>query len=291
MHADLHAISTNAATATRGVAWSICIRDVNGQILASYDPEAALSTASIGKLLLLLEVARQYEAGSLLNSELLCRAADVAVGDSGLWQHFKVATLPVEDLAILVACASDNLATNVLLERIGLKQVQALGKSLGLTKTALLDRVRDRRGTDHPPGMSVGSAGELSHLMDQMSHGSAISPAVSERLSQWLATGVDLSMVASPLGLDPLAHVARDRGLLLRNKTGTDIGVRADVGFLSGPGASASYAVIANWESSDRDSRDLVLTAMRRIGKGIKSYVAPWSNQTNTSLGLNQYAE
>ncbi len=274
MHSTLQALIEIAVTgAPSGVNWSICIRDENGHELASRDPDTALSTASIGKLLLLAEVARQYEAGSLLSTELLCRTTDVAVGDSGLWQHLQVEALPMEDLAVLVASTSDNLATNVLLKRVGLPQVQALSKSLGLTKTALLDRVRDQRTAEHPPTLSIGSAGELSRLMSQVSGKTAISPAVSERLNRWLATGVDLSMVASPFGFDPLAHVTRDRGLLVRNKTGNDIGIRADVGFLSGPRASASYAVIANWKNSNQDPRDLVLTAMSNIGKGLKEYV------------------
>jgi beta-lactamase class A len=275
MHSALQALTDNAVTTTPGVAWSICIRDERGRELGSHDPDTALSTASIGKLLLLTEVARQHEAGSLLSTELLCRTADVAVGDSGLWQYLQVETLPVEDLAVLVASTSDNLATNVLLKRVGLPQVQALGKLLGLAKTALLDRVRDQRETEHPPALSVGSAGELSHLMSQVSEKSAISPAVSERLNRWLATGVDVSMVLAPFGFDPLAHMTRDRGFLARNKTGNDIGVRADVGFLSGLRASVSYAVIANWKNSNQDPRDVVLTAMRNIGEGLKEYLAP----------------
>ena len=261
------------AGASPGVDWSICIRDEDGQELASHDPDIVLSTASIGKLLLLAEVARQYEAGSLLDTELLCRTADVAVGDSGLWQHLQVEALSTEDLAVLIASTSDNLATNVLLKRVGLPQVQALSKSLGLTKTSLLDCVRNQRTTEHPPTLSVGSAGELSRFMSQVSGKSIISPAVSERLNRWLATGVDLSMVASSFGFDPLAHVTHDRGLLVRNKTGNDAGIRADVGFLNGPGATVSYAVIANWKNSSQDPRDLVLTAMAKIGSGLKEYI------------------
>jgi beta-lactamase class A len=87
----------------------------------------------------------------------------------------------------------------------------------------------------------------------------------------WLAAGSDLSMVAGGLGLDPLAHAAADRGLLLRHKTGTDTGVRADVGLVEGPRAALAYAVLANWEPAAGDPRDAVLAAMREVGAALRA--------------------
>jgi beta-lactamase class A len=73
-------------------------------------------------------------------------------------------------------------------------------------------------------------------------------------------------MVAAGLGLDPLAHLAPDRGLLLRHKTGTDTGVRADAGLLDGPERSLAYAVLARFDDTRRDE---VLEAMRAIGAAL----------------------
>jgi beta-lactamase class A len=72
--------------------------------------------------------------------------------------------------------------------------------------------------------------------------------------------------VASGWGLDPLSHLVADRGLRLVNKTGTDTGVRADVGILTGRAASIAYAVVANWDASGADDRDAVLARQREIG-------------------------
>ena len=65
-----------------------------------------------------------------------------------------------------------------------------------------------------------------------MGLGDAVSTSVSSQVLGWLATGVDLSMVGAAFGLDPLAHAVPDRGISLHNKTGTDAGVRADVGLV-----------------------------------------------------------
>jgi hypothetical protein len=54
--------------------------------------------------------------------------------------------------------------------------------------------------------LSWGTAGDLAALMSGLARGSVVSPAASARVDSWLATGVDLSMVASGFDLDPLAH-------------------------------------------------------------------------------------
>ena len=105
--------------------------------------------------------------GGFPGSEVLPRTSDLAVHDSGLWQHLQTDELPVADCVSLIAATSDNLATNVLLARIGLESVTARAQGLGLTSTSLNDFVRDVRGAQHPEALSHGSAAELAGLMRQ----------------------------------------------------------------------------------------------------------------------------
>jgi beta-lactamase class A len=57
----------------------------------------------------------------------------------------------------------------------------------------------------------------------------------------------------------------------MHNKTGADIGVRADVGTVSRGRAGLSYAVIANWSGGDADLPGLVLRRMNAIGAALQS--------------------
>ena len=83
-------------------------------------------------------------------------------------------------------------------------------------------------------------------------------------------------MVGLPLvdqtGIDPIAH-HDSLGLepALWNKTGTDAGIRADVGAFTVAGRTVSWAVIANWEPAVGTSLEnltvgSVLRGMRLIG-------------------------
>jgi beta-lactamase class A len=253
---NIQEIVGEVAGATPAVDWSVQIGD-----RASHQPERRLRTASAGKLLLLIEVARRIGDGRLDPAERLAKDPALAVADSGLWQHLTIPELPIADLAVLVAAVSDNFATNVLLGRIGLRPLTDLAAELGLRETALLDFVRGERAPDHPPALSWGTAAELAGLMGGLARGTVVSAAVSARVDSWLATGVDLSMVAAGFDLDPLAHADGD----LRNKTGTDDGVRADVGHVG----LQAYAVLANWDPAEGDRTAEVMSGMRAIGRAM----------------------
>ena len=86
-------------------------------------------------------------------------------------------------------------------------------------------------------------------------------------------------MVASAFGFDPLAHAESDRDFVMRNKTGTDAGVRADVGAIGRNSIWLSYAVIANWESGEPSLRDTVLLTMNTIGKMLRDVLQEISRQ------------
>ncbi|MCU1443284.1 MAG: serine hydrolase, partial [Cryobacterium sp.] len=244
-----------------------------GRVLFSVDDHVVMPTASIGKVLLLIEVAARLRDADFGAYTILDRTAADSVGDSGIWQHLQAPSLPVADLAALVGGTSDNLATNVLIRAVGLNAVRKRTEELGLSRTALLDLVRDRRGPDDAPQLSVGNATELTWLFTALARGEVIDTEASERVLGWLSLNTDLSMVASAFGLDPMAHRAADHGILLVNKTGTDAGVRSEVGVLRGPRAGVVYAVSMHFADTRLSSRLAVLDGMRSVGLDLLEYV------------------
>lgn len=265
-----------------GVRWSLAVLDAAGRPLLRHRPDDVLPAASVGKVLLLMAAAtRLARAGAAAAAVTLPRDPDVRVADSGLWQHLEVAELGLADLAVLVGAVSDNWATNVLLDRVR-SDVPWIGPPAGPRALALLDRVRDRRGPEHPPTLSTGSGSTLAALMLDL----LADPGVGARVLGWLRLNTDLSMVAAAFGLDPLAHTGPDLGLLLANKTGTDAGIRADVGLVvpCGPdgapdrAGALAYAVLARWAADlpaeqERRTRLAVLAAMRRVGELVDTWV------------------
>jgi len=260
--------------AYEGARVSASVSDLDtGRSLLAIDERIVLPTASVGKILLLIEVSARLTERESSAYGILDKTPRDAVGGPGLWQHLQAPSLPVADLAALIGATSDDLATNVLLRQVGLPAVRERTESLGLLRTALLDLVRETRGPDDAPQLSVGSAAELAWLFGALARGEIVDGLTSSRVLGWLSLGSDLSMVASAFGLDPFSHRGTDHGILLVNKTGTDAGVRSEAGVVRGPRAAVSYAVSVQFRDDGVAPRLRVRDALHTIGLDLLEYL------------------
>ncbi len=87
--------------------------------------ELLFPTASIIKLPVLITLMQQVEAGQYsLDDPIMRRRAD-QLGGSGILQNLSPGlVMPIRDWAFLMMNISDNLATNVLIDQVGLESVQ-----------------------------------------------------------------------------------------------------------------------------------------------------------------------
>lgn len=91
------------------------------------------------KIPILITLYAQAKAGALrLEDRLPVRSQDLTAG-SGVAQYFAAdhSMLSLHDLAVLMVVLSDNTATNMLIDRLGMATVNATMRSLGLTEIAL----------------------------------------------------------------------------------------------------------------------------------------------------------
>ena len=276
--------------AYEGARVSACVLDLEtGAELLSIDDRIVLPTAGLGTILLLIEVSARLTArddtGFGLLEAVQPASSDPHIPDprsgeprgrvrgAGLWRHLQAPALPVVDVTTLVAALNDGVATNALLAHISLDAVRLRAESLGLTRTALLDRVRDSRGPDDAPNLSVGSTDEIAALIAALVRGDVVDRPTSSRVLDWMALNPDLSLVASAFGLDPLSHGPADHGVHLVNRTGSDSGVRADAGAIRGPRAAVTYAVTVQFDDTNLPTRLRVISAMRAVGLDILDYI------------------
>lgn len=254
---------------------SAAVRDLDsGDDLLSVDEHVALPVAQVGTVLLLIEVSAQIESGALPPLDELDRpGAPGDRGPGGLWPYLRRERLAVTDAAALVGAVRDAAAINALVARVGLAAVRARGEALGLARTALLDLMRTERGPDDAPTLAVGSAHELANLLASLARGEVVDQAVSNRVLGWLSLGADTSLVSAPFGLDPLGHRRLDHDLQLVHVTGTDAGVRCELGVLRGPRRSVAYCVTVTFDDLTLAHRLRALEALRAVGTDALEYV------------------
>lgn len=225
--------------------------------------DVELPLASAGKLLLLAEVARGIAGGSLDPAEPVSPLEDDYCGGSGLLTSMSARSWTLGDLALLTASVSDNTATNALLRRLGLDRVNQGAGDLGFVRTRIFDRVREPRLPEHPPAFAMGTAAELAGFTTLLASGPE---PWKLQLMTWMAHNTDRSLVPALLPHEPedrdVPSAPPPGTVWVANKTGTDTGVRTDVGVLIGT-RRVGYAVLANGPAGRE--HDLV-KAVRRAG-------------------------
>ncbi|MBF9131202.1 serine hydrolase [Plantactinospora sp. S1510] len=232
--------------------------------------------ASIFKILLVLEFARQVAAGQLDPGErVLIRAAD-RLGGWGLAGCADDAEVSLRDLAYFAMSVSDNTAADLLLRRVGADVLPMLAAELGLSRTRILggprqlvetmladvgarteaefarifptmsaERIRAMRVFD-PAHTTSSTAREMTRLLGLVWRNEAGPGAACGMVREWMSRQLSWTRLAS--GFPPGVRVAA--------KTGTLPGLHLEAGVAEYPdGGRYAIAVFAR---SDR-------LAVRRI--------------------------
>lgn len=254
-----------------GLTVSALATDIDtGAEVFRHHPERVLDTASVGKVFLLHRLLTETDRGQRSLEDRVTRRPVEQIDNSGIWYLLQQETLSLYDVAALIGATSDNAATNTLCRVIGLDAVLAHTRALGYTRSGLDDIVRWPLPPRAPRTLSHATAEELVRFVQRTADAVDLSKASSDTLQRWLGAGMDLSMVASAFGLDPLAHYYFDRDVWLWNKTGTISTVRADMGLVMSPERRLAYAVLMNWDRG-MPARDRALEVMRRAGAAIRA--------------------
>src|SRR5262245_53593740 len=107
--------------------------------------DEVMPQASSIKIAVLAELYRQAQQGKLkLTDEYVVRKEDLVIGsDIMLGLTPGVTRLTLRDLATMMVAVSDNSATNVLIGRVGMENVNTMLESLGLHATRLRRQMMD----------------------------------------------------------------------------------------------------------------------------------------------------
>ena len=124
----------------------------SGEKIARLERET-FPTASTIKLTLVYELFKQAEEGKIRLDDTIALDRAKAVGGSGILFELGTPTLSIRDYATLMVTLSDNTATNILIDRLGMDNVARRMQGLGLGGTKLrrhmMDTAAARRGDEN----------------------------------------------------------------------------------------------------------------------------------------------
>ena len=127
-------------------------------------------TASTIKLAIVYELFKQAEEKTVRLDEMVTLDRRQAVGGSGVLFEMGTPTLSIGDYAVLMVTLSDNTATNILIDRLGMAKIATRMQGLGLSGTKLrrhmMDTAAAKRGDEN-----VSTPDEIVRLLQAMHEG------------------------------------------------------------------------------------------------------------------------
>ena len=206
--------------------------------------DESFPAASTIKVPLLFELYRQSQSSvpglARLSDSYVLDSKDL-VEDSPILGQLRPGTaLTNRDLALFTVAVSDNAATNILIQRVGMDRVNAAMEGLGFKGLRLRRKMMDleaaRRGAEN-----LATPRELAELMALLHLGKALSPESRSDLLGLLRTPKD-SYLTRLLPED----------LAVANKPGSLPGVRNDVGLVLLKGRPFVIAVMVSHLRDER---------------------------------------
>jgi beta-lactamase class A len=151
-----------------GVAGVQIVDLVSGET-AGVNADLVFPQGSAIKIPLLLELFRRAEDEPEILARRVELAPELRTGGSGVLQHLsdRGAALSIEDLAVLMIVYSDNTATNVLVDELGMDAVNALSRNLGAPGT-LFRRKMIRPDASARGEENVSTPAEAARIMDRI---------------------------------------------------------------------------------------------------------------------------
>jgi beta-lactamase class A len=226
----------------------VAIEDLNtGDQFFLHENEVFAQASSI-KIAVLAELYRQAQQGRLKLADLYTVQASDLVADSNIMGGLTpgVTRLTLRDLATMMVAVSDNSATNVLIDRIGMENVNAMLDSQGLTHTRLRRKMMDLEAAKHGRE-NISTPREMLTLLAALYRGKVLNKDTESDFFTMLSTGKD-SWIPRDLPAD----------LKIADKPGALEAVRNDSGIVFVEGRPYVICVMTAYLENERDGEDAI---------------------------------
>jgi beta-lactamase class A len=215
-----------------------------------------IGAASMIKIPVLVAFLQDVDAGKARLDEQLVISKDVIVGHAGGLQYEPVGTkISALETLTLMIIISDNTATNMIIKRIGGKEVaNQRFLSWDLNSTVIRNPLPDLTGTN------TTSPEDLVNLLSMVEQGKILSPRSRDRLMDIMRRTKTNTLL--PQGIPPEARIA--------HKTGDIQSVVGDAGIIDMPnGKRYIISAIAKRPSNDQRANELI----RKISRTVYSHL------------------
>ena len=217
--------------------------------------DLVFTQASAIKVPILVELLKQSGAGEFsLDDPMTIRAADIT-GGSGILQRLTpgAVTMTIRDVATLMIVVSDNTATNMMIDLVGMERVNATMQEFELSDTRLQRKMMDTEAWQQDRE-NLSTPNEAAWLFAALYHGDILDRQRCDEI---------LRILSIPKGSQIRARLPDD--VRVAHKTGSVGGVVVDSGIVYVENRPFVVAVMTNWVT-DYDSAAHTIAEITRVG-------------------------
>ena len=221
----------------------------------AYDPDTIRPTASTIKVPILVELFNQVEQGKVSLDDRLTSNEQNATKGSGILRDLRLGVeLPVVDVATLMIVVSDNQATNMMIDLLGMDQINATMAAKGFPNTKLVNRIDFEAIGDDAKNLAVTTPRELAGIMAGVATNTILSEESCAGILEIMSKQHYLDTVARYFPYTPFAAESGrpDNGLRVYNKTGSWRGMRGDTALIEWPGTRYTIGLISEGATDAR---------------------------------------
>lgn len=234
---------------------AVAVRGIDGGYDWGMNEDVVMSSASVIKIPIMVETLRQVRDGSLaLDKQYRIEDENRTRGAGVLRYLHSGIEVTLQDLLTLMIIVSDNYATNMVIDLVGMDRVNATMREMGFANTLLRRKMMDweaiEQGRDN-----VTTAREMADLLAIIARGQCLGGEWDNMIVQALHRQQD----TGKLGL------FLPEGTELANKTGGREGIEHDCGIIAGPGFRYSIAVFTSGAKSPGDA----IVAIGKISRAV----------------------
>jgi beta-lactamase class A len=202
----------------------------------SRDPDDVMPTASLIKVPILVALYQAVEEGTFGLGDRIVYQSDQQVLGSGVLIHLTPGVeMIVRDAAVLMIIISDNVATNMMIDLVGIERINDTMRRLGLEQTTLFRRLGDRGAGLDARKMSVSTAGEMARLFAMIGRREAVSSEASEDMLRILRRQDYRHELSSLLPWNELNRLDNHKQNWVAEKGGSFLnGIRTSAGVFHG---------------------------------------------------------
>ncbi|OPJ56545.1 serine hydrolase [Clostridium oryzae] len=232
----------------KDIQYSLVIKDLhNDECIIDVNGNTKIQSASIIKLFIMARAFEMTENGELSLEERIAITKKERIPYSIVYLLDENTTYTIRDLITLMIIQSDNTATNVLIERLKMSNINDFNARYGFTKTSVKRKMLDfetrEAGIDNET-----SAADAARFLQLAYKGKLVSEKASEQMLEIMKNQLDYSMMKLDLPDD----------VIIAHKTGDLTNIKNDVGIVYSNKGDYIFSMFTWNAKSDNYARNVL---------------------------------